>query len=1566
MLKSQTGKSVARKPLADISNGGKSLKSRRKKIAEESANGALDCLLLVRSDLANLVSKIDELIAEAIEHKVQSKKVNQDIESFRNVLSDMHSSLKPWFLRLQQAFAGTSITSENQLGQPLNTNSASGAHGDGNAVRSNKTELQFGQPFNTNSVSGAKGDGNAVQSNKTKTELDLIVSPSPLVSWRAGACMVESGRQLFLLTPLPKSKTYSSKCPGSSKSVVGIYANEDQCNLHELPPLLPGTNNALSNVMERADLKHAPHDVPKPIAIETKNSTLESGYVSPWNFSNYKGRKNSYLLTPCLKTSPPKSCALLDPISERFQLDEIPTQANNDPKLADDLASEEVSDTLASRYQELLGLQPAPKVTSRRKEVDELDWFLSPPKTCILMEPSDEKPPTTPANNDLLLGTPMLKDFQSTILTGILLLAEILNCLMSKPLDIATISSLVEFFTSKLADWQVLRGALIGCLALLRRKKNVGMVKSSEARALAESYLMNVQVQSLAVHDRKLCFEVLQCLLEVYPEAVEMLGDDLIYGICEAIDEEKDPRCLMLTFHLVEILARVFPDSSGSVASFAGDLFDILSRYFPIYFTHPRSDDLDITREELSRALMHAFCSTPFFEPFAIPLLLEKLSSSLPLAKVDSLKYLNNCIQHYGTDRMIKHAKAIWSNLKDVIFNHSPHKTLFSTSESAGNMESEENQIAKEALICLQTTILHLDSLEKDPVLSFIVEDDEDIEMKFGLVSNEGTGTGISIESRRQLSAVGNILSVSSKASMSGCTRVFQKFFPRLMNILEISASSSSYGCNTNNGTSSLNFGALYLCIQLLASCRELILTSQDFSPQVITKQDGWWCMLQRFSGPLAHALGSALMGTRSSELVNNNTGHERAIYAVKGLQVLATFPDCYLPISEDVYEYILVMLMSIVTERFEDTFLWKLSVKALIEIGSFIEKYHDSYRGISFSRVVVERIVSLFQQDDSTMPVALKLDAISEIGTIGVDYMSRVIKLLEEAILSKYLAVCVEGRLEAAEILVLLLECYSNRVLLWCYTSGNFDEVAMRFSLCIWNQMESITSFDNDAKNQDLLDRIMTTMKLLVGGCAEENQSLIVWKAYSVLLSTSFLSEESLPFSSSKLEGLQLTPDLVNLSWRDEWILSLFASVVIALRPQTPLPYVKLLVNVLTTFLLKGHLPAAQALASMVNKWHGNIDKSEVPSAYTLDEAIEMILERTLLSVQSNSNLGKSDLRNNDERMLSCLCHLNNNSYFQSNAVVGLAWIGKGLLMRGHEKVKEIAMLLLQYLLSNPYEELHSDVSGSGDGLDVHTSLATSAADAFHVILSDSEVCLNKKFHAMIRPLYKQRFFSSMMSVLLSSIKQSCSSGIERDSPVHFMKVASPSVFALSGSVIQSEPLCVKNKDFEELVGHHGIVALYRAFAHVISDAPLAAVVAEAKKILPSLMDSLAMLSEDVLNKDLIYSLLLVLSGILMDDNGKEAIIENINTVISDLIRLIFYPHMMLVRETAIQCLVAMSALPHARIYPMRLQVLHAVSKALDDRKRVVRQEAGINGVKNSAFLGKLELKAVPGLRMP
>lgn len=53
------------------------------------------------------------------------------------------------------------------------------------------------------------------------------------------------------------------------------------------------------------------------------------------------------------------------------------------------------------------------------------------------------------------------------------------------------------------ADWRALRGALVGCLALLRRKSSGGIVSETDAKAVAESYLQNLQVQSLGKYDRK-------------------------------------------------------------------------------------------------------------------------------------------------------------------------------------------------------------------------------------------------------------------------------------------------------------------------------------------------------------------------------------------------------------------------------------------------------------------------------------------------------------------------------------------------------------------------------------------------------------------------------------------------------------------------------------------------------------------------------------------------------------------------------------------------------------------------------------------------------------------------------------------------------------------------------------------------------------------------------------------------------------------------------------------------------------------------------------------------------
>ncbi|XP_068637897.1 MMS19 nucleotide excision repair protein homolog isoform X2 [Aristolochia californica] len=1002
---------------------------------------------------------------------------------------------------------------------------------------------------------------------------------------------------------------------------------------------------------------------------------------------------------------------------------------------------------------------------------------------------------------------------------SILLLSEVLTRLISKTLDSATVHSLIAFFTARLADWQALRGALNGCLALLKRKSNVGAVLNSDARLLAESFLQNIQVQSLAQYDRKLCFELLECLLDCFADAVIPLADGLIYGICEAIDEEKDPRCLMLTFHLVEKLVHRFPNPFDPIGSFAADLFEILGRYFPIYFTHPENNDIEVKREDLSRALMCAFGSSLIFEPYAIPLLLEKLSSSLPLAKLDSLKYLRHCSLHYGADRMMKHANAIWSSLKDIIMSSSSQELPISFEPE--HMESQNNEIIKEALLCLQEVMFQFGSSDDASFINLVVEDAE-LVMILRSFSSDRSYADIPVEGRQKLHALGSILSVSAKVSTGCCQRVMQSFFPVLMDMLGIF--SANLPCNPileggDLETGINNFGALYLCVELLAACRELVSGLGEAAGQSTQAQDTWCCMVQNYFGSLSGFLGSTLVMTG-----NNANKEAYAHVGAKGLQTMATFSGCFVRASKAVYENILSLFMSIITSQSQDKFLWHLALKTIVQIGKSVEKFHGSDNATSFMSIVVEKFIFLLSVDDGIMPHPLILEAISEISAAGTSFLLRVIQGIEEAISVNFAHNLVEGNSNTTEILVLLLQCYSTRLLPWLQNNGDFEEVALRFVLSVWDQMENPT-FKVPSQKLDLLEATMMTMRITVRGCSPENQGMIVQKAYKVFVTSAFFHSREIQSRLTSFNPEELAQDFFILSCRDEWVISLFASVLISLHPQTPVPEVKMILNIfMTILLLKGHVPVAQALGSVINKWPLKVKTTEALNSCTLDEALEVVFERGLQKVPGVTKLCESI------------------GTIQIHAIVGLGWIGKGLVMRGHEKVKEVVMLLLECVQSKKL--------GPTNRQDLDDLVRISAADAYRLLMSDSEVCLNKKFHATLRPLYKQHFFSTMMPLFLSSIK-------ECDSP--------------STRAIQ-----------------------YRAFGHVISETPLTAVVTEAKKLVPALLEGLSTLSQDVLNKDLTYSLLLVLSAILMDENGKEAILDNVHIIIALLIKLVPYPHMM------------------------------------------------------------------------
>lgn len=286
----------------------------------------------------------------------------------------------------------------------------------------------------------------------------------------------------------------------------------------------------------------------------------------------------------------------------------------------------------------------------------------------------------------------------------------------------------------------------------------------------------------------------------------------------------------------------------------------------------------------------------------------------------------------------------------------------------------------------------------------------------------------------------------------------------------------------------------------------------------------------------------------------------------------------------------------------------------------------------------------------------------------------------------------------------------------------------------------------------------MMMAMRLAVGSCSEEKQSKIINKAYTILSSRNSLwrkefRSSTIPF---KLGEVQVTTDIENLSPKDELILLLFASVIIATHPQTKIPEVRQLLHLFLTAVLKGYVPAAQALGSMINKLGTGAEDS---SDCTLEEAVDKVL-KTLLSKYSDEDASLNcGITNGCENghgnvfldvVISRSC--------QVHAIVGLAWIGKGLLLRGHEKMKDVAMFLLECLLSNDADVSLPLMPNLLEGKCERDSspVIKCAADAFRIIMSDSEACLNRRFHAIIRPLYKQRFFSTMMPILQSLLFKS------------------------------------------------------------------------------------------------------------------------------------------------------------------------------------------------------------------
>uniref|UniRef100_A0A9L0SYT7 MMS19 nucleotide excision repair protein n=1 Tax=Equus caballus TaxID=9796 RepID=A0A9L0SYT7_HORSE len=216
-------------------------------------------------------------------------------------------------------------------------------------------------------------------------------------------------------------------------------------------------------------------------------------------------------------------------------------------------------------------------------------------------------------------------------------------------------------------------------------------------------------IQLLSQVDRHTVYSIITNFMRTREEELKGLGADFTFGFIQVMDGEKDPRNLLVAFHIVhDLISRDY-----SLGPFVEELFEVTSCYFPIDFTPPPNDPHGIQREDLILSLRAVLASTPRFAEFLLPLLIEKVDSEILSAKLDSLQTLNACCSVYGQKELKDFLPSLWASVRREVFQTASER-----------VEAEGLAALHSLTACLSRSVLRADAEDLlDSFLSNILQD---------------------------------------------------------------------------------------------------------------------------------------------------------------------------------------------------------------------------------------------------------------------------------------------------------------------------------------------------------------------------------------------------------------------------------------------------------------------------------------------------------------------------------------------------------------------------------------------------------------------------------------------------------------------------------------------------------------------------------------------------------------------------------------------------------------------------------------------------------------------------
>ncbi|XP_072335758.1 MMS19 nucleotide excision repair protein homolog [Scyliorhinus torazame] len=249
---------------------------------------------------------------------------------------------------------------------------------------------------------------------------------------------------------------------------------------------------------------------------------------------------------------------------------------------------------------------------------------------------------------------------------GVQLLSQVL-LLSYSSLKQKEVEVLATFYIDRLKDHHLVIPHVLQGLKALSMSS---VLPEGLAVAVLKALFQEVHVQSLLQTDRHSVYSIITSFMDTREQELKSLTADFTFGFIQAMDGEKDPRNLLISFQI----SRDIIINNYELGSFVEELFEVTSCYFPIDFTPPPNDPHGISQEELVLSLRSVLTATPRFAEFLLPLLIEKLDSDVQSAKVDSLQTLAACCREYRKKELKEFLPALWHSIRREVFQTASEK----------------------------------------------------------------------------------------------------------------------------------------------------------------------------------------------------------------------------------------------------------------------------------------------------------------------------------------------------------------------------------------------------------------------------------------------------------------------------------------------------------------------------------------------------------------------------------------------------------------------------------------------------------------------------------------------------------------------------------------------------------------------------------------------------------------------------------------------------------------------------------------------------------------------------